>query len=345
MIGKPKEYFNINGSWVTSDSPVYKNYVLQNQLIEAELGSIAAEQQRQKDQGQAASELAKNYLQAWNQSLENLTGYYNQATQSISQSWDLIGAASEKIQGIDDVVDDIESTLAEYNAAYTPLRDESIQAAREGIQARRNLMGNITDLSQADYEGASGRAKADIASEFENARRAEARELSGLGISPTSLNYQDRLRRTRVEEAVNKVLAGNLARMNEKNRVTGVSLEGLNVIKPSEEYGIAKSISQGSQNLLGMKGEMIGTGINASTQLAQAGTSLANAGTNIANSYGQNVSQPIGEMYGGALGQGITLAPNSVSTAAPKVSSSGGITTTTGGFTPSFTPSFDYSFK
>ena len=298
----------------------------EDKLLQAELDAIEDEKDLREDQGAVSSKLAAQFLGEWNKGLSNLTGMYNVASGQVARSYgyldeagDFLDSASDSVGQLDDLVADIDNSLQEYRTAFNPLRDEAVAGAREGIQTERELTGTIKDLSQADYEGVSGTAKADVAAESENARRAEARNLQGMGINPNSGNYKDSMRKSYINEAINKVLAGNMARIGEKNRVAGVAVSGLNAIDPSSTYGIAKDITAGDTNLVGAKANMVNTGIKARSDIAgmagniaSAAGNLANAQTGIANSYGSNVVAPTSEMYATNLGTAMATDPTKI---------------------------------
>jgi hypothetical protein len=265
------------------------------------------------NQGNAAAQLASEYLDKWNEGISDLKGYYNVAIEGIKESFQTLEEGNQWVdEDLRGLIGEIDSSLAEYKSVYDPLRDESVAAAREGIAAERQLTNTLTGLATPDYEGSAGIAKADVASESEKARKADVREMQGLGISPTSGNYAERMRRSRVDEAINKVLAGNMARINEKSRVGTLAVEGLNAINPNASYAGANAISMGELDYLKEKGSQIKTGIDAKNQYAQTGAELSNAATNVANSYGKYISEPYSELYSANQGIATKLNPSSV---------------------------------
>lgn len=302
---------NMQGQPIDSRGMTESQY-LQNQLIQAEIDRVKKQGQLTRQQGEAASKMSAQFLDQWNKGLQNLTGMYNVATEQIAKSYGYLDDAKAAASGMDDVIAQVNNDWSQYRDTFDPLQGESIDTAREGLMTERELMGTIRDLNRADYEGVAGSAKADVAAESERGRQAQQREMQGLGVDPTSGNYQNSMRRSRANEAINKVLAGNMARLNEKNRLTGVATTGLSVIDPSRAYGIAGDISRGSREYAGMVSGLEGTKVNAMTGIANSAAQLANAQTGVANSYGGNVTRPASEMYASTMGTALASSPGSL---------------------------------
>jgi hypothetical protein len=127
--------------------------------------------------------------------------------------------------------------------------------------------------------------------------------LQGLGIDPTS--NVGGMRKSRVDEAIGKVLAANKARTGEKERVANVALQGIPAISsagPGGAGAFALNIRKGAQELLGLRGDLAKTGATTAAGLASTGADLAKTRGNIATQYGQQVVTPTGELGASMLG-------------------------------------------
>lgn len=296
----------------------WKKAELNARTAEANARARAAKQQGQG--GGGASEWAMKFMNEWNAGRTKLTGYINTAMRDVDKGWGLIDEAKPWIGEIGGALSDIKAEYADYKSTFRPLEQEAITTASEALGTERGFMGKLRDLSEADYEGVSGMAKADVGSEMEKGRRAEARRLQGLGLDPGSGASRGSMRRSRVDEAIGKVLAANQARLGEKRRVADVVTAGIPAIGSGGSgagggaYGIAKNIREGAHNLLGMRTQTASEAAKAQTGLAQAGAQLARTRGDIADTYGRNVVAPVGEMaastFGTAMAKGGLRSPS-----------------------------------
>ena len=313
-IGKWEDpYTMVNGKWMLKSDPAVQTAALQNQLLQSEIDSIAQEEERQNQQGQVASQLASQFLSKWNAELENVKGYYNQATEGLAKAWGIVDQGNEAVGEFDDIYNDVKTSWEQYKTSFAPLKDESISAARSDLSNRGKIIGNLMGLATADYEGEAGRAKADVAAETERGRRAAERESAGLGINPASRNYSESIRKTRVQEALNKVLAGNSARLAEKGRMVAANKTAADAISQgvsNSPANIAQGIATGEQGyantLTGIKTNKIG----AISDLAKTGGSLASTAAGIGGSYADAIAAPMGELYAGNLGVALENNPS-----------------------------------
>ena len=258
-----------------------------------------------------AAQLAAKYLEQWNQALNTASGYYNDAAEGVAKSLGILDKGVESIGDLDDVYADVKSSWNKYKTDYAGLKTDAIAAAQEDIDNRRKVIGNLMGLTTADYEGEAGRAKADVSAETERGRRATEREMAGLGINPASRNYAESIRKTRVQEALNKVLAGNTARLAEKARITDANKTAADVISSgisNSPASIAQGISTGELDYLKEMGDLKGKKVDSYGNLASTGGGLASTMSSIAGGYAQNIANPLGEMY--ATNQGLAMSLN-----------------------------------
>lgn len=307
-----------------------------------------------KKTGEVASTWMNKFFDEWDTSRQKTEGMFNQALQSVKSTENQINTkintsianfnqgigkaqsfldqAKGKLGGIDDLMDQVESDYQEFKTQYDPLEKESIETASQGLKTQRELMSTLSGLNKADYEGVAGSAKADVASESERARQAEARRLSSLGIDPSAGMGAGTMRKSRMDEAINKVLAGNLARTTEKARLQDLVGMGLSTVKPGEAFGIGQGIRGISQGYLGQKGGIEELGIRSRENLTKAATDIASAqgsglaslegirtsgltnlsgqSGDLATSYANTQTQPVGEMGSAFLGLTIGTNPN-----------------------------------
>ena len=273
--------------------------------------------QGQLAQGQAAANLASQYLKSWNDALNTTAGYYNDAAEGVSKSFGILDKGVEAVGELDSVYDDVKNSWNQYKTDYAGLKTDAIGAAQEDIGNRRKVIGNLMGLTTADYKGEAGRAKADVAAETERGRRATEREMSGLGINPASRNYSESIRKTRVQEALNKVLAGNSARLAEKTRITDANKTAADVISngiSNSPFSMAQGVSTGELDYLKEMGDLKGKKVDSFGNLAATGGQLAGVQAGIATGYGQNIANPLGEMHSANQGLAMSLNPQQYTT-------------------------------
>jgi len=274
---------------------------------------LLRQEELRRQQGEVASEWAITFLGEWNKNRESLTGMVNTAFADVDRAWESIQTGRDWLSDLEGHKELVGQEYQSFKEAYAPLEAASIQTSMEALGTQQGLMERIRGLAEADYEGVSGRAKADVGSESERARRAEERRLQGMGISPESGRSRAAMSSSYVDEALSKVLAANRARAIEKERVAGVAMGGLSVIRPEQIAGISSGIrSQGLDYLKEMTN--IGqAGIAGATGLAQAGGGLAQTRGNIADIYGSQVVQPMGEAGMTFAGTAMAGSPGSMS--------------------------------
>lgn len=262
------------------------------------------------DQASVAAKYAEDFLSQWNKSTAETKGVFNTAMASIDELQPYIDKMSAYGENINDLIQTAQTDLAAYREKYSPFETEAIETSRMALGEQRGYMEQLRGLSVADYKGVSGRAKADVAAESERGRRAEARTLQGFGLDPTSGRYRGSIRSSRISEALNKVLAANAARLDEKGRVAGIAQEGLRTISPAAMGGdIAAGIQTGGMDYNKLIESFSKTGAGIKKAATEAKTAGITAGTDLASAYGKAITEPYAEGFGTMLGAGIATDP------------------------------------
>lgn len=268
----------------------------------------------QAQQAQKASQYADQFLSSWNASVAKAEGIFNAGMASIDELQPYIDSISAYGDDINALIQTAQTDLASYRTKYDPLETEAIETSTMALQEQRGYMEQLKGLATADYEGVSGIAKADVAAESERGRRAQARSLQSYGLDPTSGRYQGGMRSSRVNEALNKVLAANASRLAEKGRVAGVVATGLENIDPATMGGdIAKQIQTGAMDYSDMISGLTKTGADIQKTAVDAKTAGIQAGTDLATNYSRTITQPYGEAYMSMLGTGMASGPEYLS--------------------------------
>jgi hypothetical protein len=226
---------------------------------------------------------------------------------SVDAGWAAIKDMQDNKVDFSGIAADLESEWENVKGKFGGLQDQAIEMAGEEMTQRRELGRQMTKLAQPDYEGAAGRAMADVSRQAELGKQAEARRLSSLGIDPTSGRGRSAMNTIQGQEALSKATAATQARRGEKERVTGVTGQAMQLIDPSKTAQVASDIQ-------GIKGQILGqrTGVaEAESRQAQgiAGAigSMAGAAGSIARGMGETVTAPLGEaagVYSGMAMQG-----------------------------------------
>lgn len=255
----------------------------------------------------SAAPMAKQYMKMWNTSLKSTQGMYNQAMSSVGEGWKAIKAMQSDKTDFSKLTKDLETEWENIKGKFGGLTDQAISMAGEEMTQRQQLGKQLTSLAQADYEGASGRAMADVAGQAEIGRQSEQRRMAALGIDPTSGRGRSAMNTMQSQEALSKAQAGTQARRGEKERVTGVTQSAMQLIDPSKTAKVATDIQ-------GLKGQLLSqrTGLAEAQTRQQAGIAgaigtMAGAAGGIARGMGETVTAPLGEaagVYSGMAMQG-----------------------------------------
>ena len=298
---------------------------LQLALMRKELANMDSQNTGNAEVSKEAMEMSKKYLGEWNEGLKTAGGMYNEAINMLKDTQKSVSAAYQDIStNMSGMSDDLATEWNSMKSQWGDVQGELVGAAKDDIANRQELTRQYMDLTKSDEEGASGRAMADVAAQSEAGRKAEAMRLQGLGIDPTSGRTRSMMRTSRNEEALNKAMAGNKARLAEKDRVAGLTAEGLKLIDPTKSVDAASAIQTMSNDLLKARSNLEVNRANIQGDLTQTSANLAGKYGDVASGYASNIVAPKGEM--GAAQLGVSQATRPGATAAP---SSGGRRTNT----------------
>jgi hypothetical protein len=291
---------------------------------EMELGEAQAASQMAA--AKSAAPLAKEYMNKWNKALSSTQGMFNKAMQSVDAGWAAIKDMQDNKVDFSKITADLESEWENVKGKFGGLSDQAIEMAGEEMTQRRELGRQMSQLAQPDYEGAAGRAMADVARQAEIGKQAEARRLSSLGIDPTSGRGRSAMNTIQGQEALSKATAATQARRGEKERVTGVTGQAMSLIDPSKTARVATDIQGLKSELLGQR---VGVGeaqVRQGQGIAGAIGAMSGAAGSIARGMGESVTAPLGEaagVYSGMAMQG-GYDPISGRSAMPTTRRSGG---------------------
>lgn len=279
-------------------------------LLDAEIANM------QSDSGgpnegvrQQAQSAATEYLGKWNKALSSAEGMYSSAISEVGKAGELIDKAYGEMGRLDEVAGDIEKEWSTFKSDFQGTQQDLLSGAQEGIEQRGELRRSFMDLTKADYEGAAGRAQADVSGMAERGRQAEAMKLQGMGIDPTSGRSRSLMRSSRNQEALAGAMAGNKARMDEKSRVAGLTAQGMQLIDPTKDISAASQIQQMSSNLLAQRANMATTKAGFQTDLAKSRGALATTTANIAGGQAKNIAGQYGDYGAGQQGIAYANAP------------------------------------
>lgn len=245
---------------------------------------------------------ADQFLTAWNNTLMASQGVYNRALQAYEGTYDWMRDASESARRLGDLAGTVEQEFQQFRTDFAGLEEDFRGAAVSELGARQRMGAQMEDLATADYEGAAGRAMADVATQAEIGRQAEARRLRSMGIDPSSPRGRAVMERQRSEEMTSRAIAGNIARRGEKERVTGATATAMQLFDPSQMAQMAMGIrgagTQLIQTAAGLRGaETEAMGGLARTQAAVA-SGMADVGRSMATTIGGQQADVAG-LYAG----------------------------------------------
>ena len=298
------QYDRATNTWGTPEQ-IAEQYQLRQEGIRTEAAGWSLQQQKeawqlQKQQSVQTANLTQQFLSQWGTGMEDLKDLYGRILSGETGGSGPLADLQTKI------MEEYES----FKTEYQPMEREFFQAAREELGVRKELIGGMRELARPDYEGVAGRAGADVTAQSEMARQAEARRTMSLGLDPTSGRFGALTRRSFLDEARNRVIAMNLARRGEKERVAGVTGQALQLTDPSLTAGIGAGIQE-------RRTGMLGTAADIAT--AQAGVQKAQA--EMVGGYARDVVRPYGEvgftLLGRQIGQGVPTPGTYGTPAAP----------------------------
>jgi hypothetical protein len=289
---------------------------LQLELLRKEISNMDSQSAGNAEVSAEAAKMSKKYLKQWNTDLTKAGGMYNEAINSLGSAKDYVsGAYKDVTASMGSMGEDMKSEWESMKTEYSGIKGDLIGGAKEDMANRGELTRQFMDLTRADYEGASGRAMGDVAAQSEAGRQAEAMRMSGLGVDPTSGRSRAFMRTSRNDEALNKAMAGNKARLDEKERVSGLTAKGLELIDPTKNINAATGIQELQNSLLTTRSNLSTNLADIQGRLAGHTANLAGQQGNLASGFAQNVAAPRGEM--GAAQLGVSQATKPVSSSAP----------------------------
>lgn len=142
-----------------------------------------------------------------------------------------------------------EEDRARYEEVFQPLEDQFVQQVQEYASPARTA-----------FE--VGRAQADVAQQFDQAREASQQQLESYGLNPADTRYQAMDVGTRTQQAAASAAAGTQAATNVENTQLGLLGEAINI-----GHGYPGQVSQSYATSLGA-GQGAAGATNAATQTA-----------------------------------------------------------------------------
>lgn len=294
---------------------------LQLELLRKEIANMDDQDAGNAEVSAEATKMSKKYLDQWNAGLNKTEGMFNTAIKEMGSARDYVsGAYKDVTASLGSMGEDMKSEWESMKSEYGDIKGDLIGATKEDMTNRSELTRQFMGLTKADYEGASGRAMADVAAQSEAGRQAEAMRMSGLGVDPTSGRSRGFMRTSRNDEALNKAMAGNTARLDEKERISGLTAKGLELIDPTKNINAATKIQDMQNNLLTTRSNLSTNLADIQSRLAGNTANLASQEGNLASSYAASVVAPKGEMGAAQLGVSQATRPSSTSTSTGKSS-------------------------
>jgi len=116
----------------------------------------------------------------------------------------------------------------------------------------------------------------------------------GMGVDPTSGKFGALTRRSYLDQARDEAIAANLARRGEKERVSGLTAQGIQLADPRIASSIGLGLQQSRTGLL-----------SSASDIAAANARIQEAKAGILGGFAQNVVNPFGSIGFGLLGQQI----------------------------------------
>lgn len=273
--------------------------------------ALGLDQQQQQQTAQAGAN-ADQFLQAWNQTLMASQGVYNRALDAYEGTYDWMKDASESAKRLGDLAGTVETEYQQFRTDFAGLEGDFRTAATEELGSRRRMGAQLEQLATADYEGAAGRAMADVAQQSEIGRQAEARRLASMGIDPSSGRGRAVMERQRSQEMTNRAIAGTMARRGEKERVTGATAQAMSMFDPNAMANMAMGIRGAGTQLLSTAAGLRGAETEAMSGLArtqgQVASGMANVGQSMASTIGGQQADIAG-LYAGLAYQNQQPAP------------------------------------
>lgn len=240
---------------------------------------LAAKKAAIKNQA-ASSQMTNEFLSKWgdmnSKALEVLTNSLSGTLTGNTEASGIYG----------DLINNIKTQISDFDTNYGDTTKQLMDTTMADINTRRGLITDLTNMSRPDYEGVSGKAAADVGTQFETARGEMAREAMSYGVDPTSGKFGALSKKSTLGEARAKVEAMNRARGAEKERSAGLMTNAINAIDPTASANLAS-------NLMTQKGNLLGLQTTAANALTTAEKTKSDTALGIANTI-----KDIGEQYG-----------------------------------------------
>lgn len=280
---------------------------MQMDMMRSEMESMKSEAAARQATAKSAAPMAKKYMDMWNKSLSRSTGMFNQAMKGVNKGWAAIKDMQKNKVDFSGIINDLQSEWENVKGKFGGLSDQAIEMAGEEMTQRRSMSKQLTKFAQPDYEGAAGRAMADVSRQAEIGRQAESRRLSGLGVDPTSGRGRSAMNTIQGQEALAKAQAATEARRGEKERATGATERAMQLIDPSKTARVATDIQGLKSQLLGQRADVSKAQVGQQQGIAEAIRSMSGAAGQIASGMASGVTAPLGEaagVYSGMAMQG-----------------------------------------
>ncbi|MBW2032045.1 MAG: hypothetical protein JRI94_00410 [Deltaproteobacteria bacterium] len=267
-----------------------------------EMQYMAAQQALGLGQGGGANAGMNQWLDQWNQTLQESKGVYNQALQSFEGTYEWMTSAGESASRLGNLAEQMEGEYTRFREDFAGLDENFRLAAQEELEARGVAREQLMQATQADYEGVSGRAMADVSSQGNLARQADARRLQRLGMDPTTTQGRASMDRISGQEATGKAMASTQARRGEKERATGATAMAMQLLDPTRMMQSAMGIRSAGASMLGQSAQMRGQHASTLAGLAGQQTQIAQGQANIAGGMATNIAGQYGDMGGLQMG-------------------------------------------
>jgi len=242
------------------------------------------------------------WLEQWNQTLQESKGVYNKALQSFEGTYEWMTDAKESADRLGGLAGEMEDEYRSFREDFAGTEQDFRLAAQEELSARGVARDQLMDMTQADYEGVSGRAMADVSAQGNIARQSEARRLQRLGMDPTTTQGRATMQRISGQEATGKAMAATQARRGEKERVTGVTAMAMQLLDPTRMAETAMGIRGAGSQMMGMAAQLRGQETQALSGLASQQAGIARGQADIAGSMATNIAGQYGDIGGLQMG-------------------------------------------
>ena len=221
-----------------------------------------------------------------------------------------VATTKEMYAGAQGSIDDLKgfnTTLSNEYDAYMNKFGGTIDSliAETGIDLknRRTLANNFMALANPDLDGAGNRAMAGVAQQGSLAAEQIQRTMTRGGGNPSSSNYVGMVRQNALDTAKNKVLAGTVARNQEREVGLKAATTGMQLFDPNVTGGLSLKMQEGGTKILDRLGNNMAT--------------AASLEAGLAGSYAGNIAEPMGSAAGAWSGMAYTQNAAGSSSSSP----------------------------